>query len=49
LSDFIGATTDVIKLGVSKKSAAGVLVDITVASMELNAIVCHFNTVSRVV
>jgi hypothetical protein len=47
LSNFLGAAADVVKLGISPEPSAGVLVDVAIATEELDALICVGDSYSR--
>lgn len=47
LSDFLGAAANVVQFGVSEQSAAHVLVDIAVTTVELHALISCLDAGAR--
>ena len=48
LSDLLGATADVVQLGIAPVPATGVLIDVAIASKQLDALVGHSNGSARI-
>ena len=49
LANLFSATTDVVELGITPVPASRVLVDVAIASEELDALVCNAHCTTRVV